>query len=337
MHDTHSSSQGQQLIRVTQGLYACVDWLNVRIPVSEIDYVRQLLVGCFGVLEPRSGSRFFHRCGQQAACGAMLAWTPDSDSDAVVSLPGGALQFLGVECAHIVIHDLLSRGQATRLDCTLDSTLGEISMDMVRDAGTKGNYSGPRSYDERRQMKRNGTQTGNGVYFGSRLSTLMLRVYDKGLETKGKYQAIRFEAQLGSDRADATARLLFECEDAEEMAKMVAKIVVGSTDFVDRSSSSGRLDRTKRLPWWQNLAAKIEGVKPSLQKYEPPLQRTMQWWKDSCTRFLAKFIQVIEHQGMDGEKVMLDMIHKRDKEAAEWQPGAKNMAIDLPSLLQGVT
>ena len=108
------------------------------------------------------------------------------------------------------------KGHVTRIDVALDDREASVAVETVRPAVEAGQV-----VSRSKQFKviqasnhREGVRTGETLYFGSRESQSMLRVYDKRLElqAKGRDDAglygVRWELEFKQDRAQACAKAL---------------------------------------------------------------------------------------------------------------------------------
>ena len=111
-------------------------------------------------------------------------------------------------------------GHVTRMDVARDDRAALVSIAQVKqavDAG-QGVTRSQKFQVLAGSSLRDGTSTGDTLYFGSRESQTMLRVYDKRLELeqKGRAEAkdygVRWELEMKQDRAQACAKALLTLE-----------------------------------------------------------------------------------------------------------------------------
>lgn len=173
---------------------------------------------------------------------------------------------------------------ATRLDIALDDYAKIVSFEQIKAAIRAGDYSRVRCFT---LMESIGTENGGEtIYCGSPQSEKRLRVYDKAAESMGEKDCYRWELQLRGYKADVSFfRWLSEtCADG-----FLSRLVIGSVDFVDRSSGDHHVDRLPRLPWWEEFCYFIgEGVKIPSKKIVASLQKTVKWINDSVAPSLAR-------------------------------------------------
>lgn len=132
------------------------------------------------------------------------------------------------------LHALTSDGYELRRDCLVTTA---VQSQLVSSCGVRG---------------------GTTWYLGAASAAVRLRVYDKGRESGGAIDAIRWEIQLRGVRArDALAQLVdgarrVGCSVAEHMSDWWGPQCVRFVDFRDRSTSSN-ISRAERLSWWRAL------------------------------------------------------------------------------------
>lgn len=315
---------------LAEGLSIRCDFLHLTLSGEHLDEILSHLKVRLGTPEAGSGLNFYERSWRWE-CGAILCYS-DARSDCWLKLPGNCISQAGD--LHDLLDSILARGgRCTRFDIALDTHAGHWSMDEIHAAAARDAFCGPRLYDSRRPRK-SGELQGDTAYFGSRASGRLVRFYDKQLETRTQLPWLRFEVELHADAA-AAAFDAWRMTPRDDRDRFAASIVAASIDFREPSGPNDRhLARRDRLPWWKALVDLLGQAKPRIERAVAPLQVTMEWFSASCCRFLAKFIQVMTEQGMDGDKIVSDLIHNADAKARDWRPGAKDMSIDLSALLE---
>ncbi|MBN2293545.1 MAG: replication initiation factor domain-containing protein [Pirellulales bacterium] len=137
-----------------------------------------------------------------------------------VMIPGEACDSLEAERLWLLIRDLCYKFWclATRLDCAFDDFRRSVTLDQVKDAAMAGNFSGFRRWKPDEPRTRSGEYEGRAVYFGRRGKDgggRYLRVYDKGLESGGKIDSIRWEPEFCKHKARAALWLLAQQDTLE--------------------------------------------------------------------------------------------------------------------------
>jgi hypothetical protein len=219
--------------------------------------------------------------------------------------PGAKLGFfkqllaLGVKC--------------TRLDIRLDVSRALVSMDDVHAAAEAGNVVGFKRYDPRRSRDMySGELDEDQALFGSRGKNgggTYYRVYDKGLESDGEIDCIRFEAELSGDRADAWFATICGATDTAAMLKWFGTIAVSSIGFFDKSGAHQHRDRFAILGWWEKLVHLVgESVKLATSRVKPSLEGTVRWACATWPRALARIANAVDCQGMNGAAELLRFV-----------------------------
>ena len=201
----------------------------------------------------------------------------------------------------------------------------------------RGNVIGFKRYDPRKPVRNvvTGELEGNTAYFGRRGSDgsgKYVRFYDKSLESGGKINSIRFEVELSGVRSAQAFQVLASSFTTERLREKIANILGDAIDFRDRQQHV-HIVRMDRLGWWSRAVELLGRAVMVVRRVVPPLQSAMQHFDRCWTRTLAKFCEVVEDDGHDGESVILDLIRRARRKAAKWRPGARDMGIDLAALL----
>lgn len=140
----------------------------------------------------------------------------------------------------------------TRLDVAIDIRNDHPSRLIPRmvEACEAGYLRRPRSWSPISNNDRT-DRTGEGVYLGSRQSEVVVRVYDKGLETKTAPRGswLRVEGEFKGERAAAVGSLIQSMPD-EGFAPLAVSLVFGAVEFKDDNYNVPR--------FWAELTAGIE-------------------------------------------------------------------------------
>ena len=144
--------------------------------------------------------------------------------------------------------------KATRIDLAFDDFERKIEPFDVAQYTNNGMYTRFRVHEPFFKKKRTGEYKSAGVAFGSRSKNgggLYVRCYDKGIESKGEINSVRWESEFSKEKAQSVVFELYKTGSLDEMVSVIASLIGGSIDFVDRASA--HLDRAKRLSWWQEI------------------------------------------------------------------------------------
>jgi len=240
---------------------------------------------------------------QQSAvgpCGALLAWNAIGRDDYHVSLPGQACgMFSEISMRSFLRYSLNKNAKCTRLDINLDDHDRIVSPLQVEQAA-----QGPDivTHVHRGMTQRGfaiGTEetTGVTVYIGQPSSRQRLRVYDKGLESNGEIDAVRWELQSRAEAAETLLPLLGVLDDGSmtSWGDTFASRLVSFVDFRNAGDHPTDARRRKRLKWFTALvksAEKASAYPPREPRYindveswversiGPSLRLLMEYWQD---------------------------------------------------------
>lgn len=198
-------------------------------------------------------------CSKSSLRGVQLHWQAPSREEPGqlrVHVPGLAIATTGQTSFRDCIQVLCAMygGECTRIDVAVDDGLKLTKMSDLFKAQRERNYKGVRSH---RRVSSGGLNERDGVtcYFGSKMSDMQLRIYDKAVESKGKMDVIRWELQLRRYKAQEMCRVWLGIpgNSEKEVARALSGAVAGSVDFIDRSKGHKDLTRCQRLPWWEKI------------------------------------------------------------------------------------
>lgn len=197
-------------------------------------------------------------------------------------------------------------GRFTRIDLAIDDLENNvIPVEQMREARNSGNVKGFRKWREVISGCIDG-EVARTDYYGSRESEKLIRIYKHDNEffrMEGEYRSARAEAIVsilcGIERGSYEERSPSEFDYL--LQQVMASIVVGTIDFVDRWKNSEFIDdsaKCKRLAFYQEFIDKIGGsIKVSSPKKERSLSRTLAWMK----RQVMPTLMAIRH-GLRPEK-----------------------------------
>jgi DNA relaxase NicK len=141
---------------------------------------------------------------------------------------------------------------------------------------------------------RSGSSTGDTLYFGSRESQTMLRVYDKRLELeqKGREEAkdygVRWELELKKDRAQACAKALLTLPP-EDWREFLVGVLRSYVDFREttRDAEPWEKYRAPLLAWWASLTEGFTRCRLVVEKVQQTMDEVCQWLGQSISAMLA--------------------------------------------------
>ena len=232
--------------------------------------------------------------------GALLAWNAIGRDDYHVSLPGQACgMFSEVSMRSFLRYSQNKNAKCTRLDINLDDYDRIVSPLQVEQAA-----QGPDivTHVHRGMTQRGfaiGTEetTGVTVYIGQPSSRQRLRVYDKGLESNGEIDAVRWELQSRAEAAETLLPLLGVFNDGSLLSwgETFSSRLVSFVDFRNSEDHPTDARQRKRLDWFTALvgsAEKASAYPPRKPRYiedveswveksvGPSLRLLMEHWQD---------------------------------------------------------
>lgn len=260
------------------GVVVGVDWLQLTFP-DNLDGAVDLASVALGC-EPGDWARLEHgslgyREGMIGPGQARIWWDAPDRLDVHVWLPGEACRLAGdVRLQDYLVAAEAVGAKATRVDVALDDYDRVVAPVAVQEA-----LQGPDAVTHARQyLTHQGGRvgspelTGETVYLGAPSSRQRLRVYDKGLESDGELDCIRWELQSRKQAAETMAVALAH-KDWREVA---ASRLVGFVDFRDRASHS-EVEKRKRLPWFQELVGLVRKASAYLAEEPRTVEQVISW------------------------------------------------------------
>jgi DNA relaxase NicK len=204
------------------------------------------------------------------------------------------------------------KGHVTRLDVALDDRDATVCISTIREAVDAGKAV---TRSQKFQVlsasnHKEGVPTGETLYFGSRESQTMLRVYDKRLElrSKGREEAdsygVRWELEFKQDRAQACAKAL-RTLDAEDWRAFVVGLLRSYVDFRDTTREAEPYEkyRAALLPWWQMLTEGFRRCRLVVEKIQQRLDDVVMWLSRSIAPMLSVAV------ARKGQQFLFDLIY----------------------------
>ena len=257
--------------------------------------------------------------------GALIAWNEvNGGIDYLLSLPASVLAALPLVSADsaslaglcLTLYNAFAF-RATRLDIALDDYSKIVSVPevaalvrapRVNDEGQDDPGGKMRHVVGVRETRVIESQSlrkpGMSVYFGSTQSLLMVRFYEKFLESQGEKDCNRWEAQFRKEKAAGLFKMLVQvmAEIPEELSRFMAGHVLGAIDLVEFHEKN--LERCVRLWFWQVYRDAVQlALKVPLPKRTNSLQQKLAWIERSVSKTLAIFADVF---GVHGAKQRVD-------------------------------
>jgi hypothetical protein len=319
-----------------------LDWLNVVFPDAVRDQVLELVTARLG-----GGTELEHGVHTYTAMctwetGAFLAWSPGR--------PECLLSLNGDSCDQYVLEELLAflkacsdlGGRGTRVDLAFDDyTQQLVNLALIHQAADEGNFCGFKVHEPRQEKTRRGELLSDAHCFGRKGkagSGRQVVVYNKALESKGQIISNRLEARFFKEAAELVFASLVECGAGEHLEAQMRVTIGGAIDFRDRQGVHKHKDRMPRLAWWQSILDVLGEASFVVHHNKPPLQRALEYCRDTWAASFALLFELAESAGQDGDaivttfaKLMVDQ--GKVKIEKGWRPGARDLGIDLVELL----
>lgn len=183
------------------------------------------------------------------------------------------------------IEFILSIGRFTRIDLAIDDIgCRYFSCSDVLELLKKNLcVSKFRSYQttERNSISDNSSE-GMTVYFGSRTSDVMLRLYDKGKEQKVDYEWYRWELEIKHDKADMIAQKIIQ---ADRLGAVAIGLLSNYVRFIEYDAT--RRERCSMHPVWSRFVKDVETIGLTLQKGHKTVEDKEDWIKRQCLPTIA--------------------------------------------------
>jgi len=155
--------------------------------------------------------------------------------------------------------------------------------------------------------------TGATVYLGAPGSRQRLRVYDKGLESGGEMDCIRWELESRKEAAETMATALAY----QNWGQVMSSRLVGFVDFRDVDSHS-EVEKRERLVWFQLLIGLVRKASAYLPKEVRTAEQVVDWLDRSIGPSLA--VGMAFWKGDTGR--LFEMIERGKR---RWKPRHKAM------------
>jgi hypothetical protein len=145
---------------------------------------------------------------------------------------------------------------------------------------------------------------GMTAYVGSRSSRVMLRVYDKAIESKGTVNAIRWELVLRKQAAQAVQGELA----VKQWAQLFGAQFLRFVDFRDRSVHS-KPQRCPQMTWYAEIVGDVTKARPYMPRPIYAADKSMRHFRRNQAPMLAALVA--------NEGGSVDFIYKALKEGRQ--------------------
>ena len=322
-----------------------VDWLTLVFPIEQREAAELLVNTHLGHGEELERGMNTYRRQLRWESGAYLAWSDDR--------PEFMLSINGDSCDLIPPAELLPfmrtavealGAWATRIDLAFDDYSRELlQLQVIHEAADRGDFCGFKVHNAHQEKLRTGELLGDAHYFGRRGkegSGRQVVFYDKALESQGEINSVRMECRFAKEAAELVVQALASSFSVDTFNEKIRNAIGGAIDFRDRQGVHRHKDRMVRFDWWQRVLDVLGRAAIVVHHTPPPLQRSMEYFRDTWAGNLALVFELAESQGIDGDayisslvKLMVDQ-GKRKLDFG-WRPGARALGLDFVSLLDG--
>jgi hypothetical protein len=273
------------------------------------------------VYNPEDGTRHIHH---GYSIGASEIGSIEKPGELRVSMSARYLDHVDMKAlaAYLLVIGECYGLRCSRIDVALDDHEKQIPLSLVEQARRDRNYFNVRSTSVVISDDVISDERGQTIYFGSRQSEAMLRVYDKTVESKGKQIGNRWEVEFHDTKADdcLSEWLAGMAFDERTANKLLVDLVLGTVDFRDRSKGDKNRKRCLPLGWFTEMCEMLAAVPVRLRVARPipSMQRTVDYLKKSVAPSLAamakvlgaKFDWFLNEQIKDGDRRMTNQRRK---------------------------
>ena len=192
---------------------------------------------------------------------ARVLFNHPTNRDVHLVLPGKACGMVAEDAMRSLLrYVMVHGGHASRIDVKADDYEKNITPDFVRQqliSGDAVTHAKKSRHLLETEIGPGGLETGSTVYIGSPRSRQLIRIYDKGLESGGEIDAIRWELQT---RKAAAVSMLQQLAYGS-WPSVIASRIVAFVDFRDSSKAVNTSDKTRDRPrsaWFALLVGTVE-------------------------------------------------------------------------------
>ena len=287
-----------------------IDWFRFRMPFNRLHQITNRLAKYLGSYYSKPGM-WGYRERFQFACGAFVNFT-DEHRECCIELTGKTCQLLG----HQILMELMTWAyshfaRATRIDIRLDFKGTDIGLiDNVCQSCERRELCRCRRWGKIDQHTANGECTGYSVQLGKRGkdgSGRLVRVYDKGLETKEKPKGEweRWETEFSDDAAN---QVCMELIASDNWTQSAAELALGAVDF--RVYTGARsLKRRSIADWWAKLTASIKPILVRIKRVHTNIDRYGSWL---CRSVMPTLHTISKHTDQSVANIILFFTGKQN-------------------------
>ncbi len=228
-----------------------------------------------------------------------------------LDVPGSAIDILSPDDQRQFIRELILRFhfRASRFDIAFDDYKRRVEVSDVYDCYQEGAVVGFRRADRYIGQKSPGKKgkINDGLTFGVRGSSgsgKYMRIYDKGLESEGRENFIRWELELTGRCAFEVCSKVLLCPDVPSYGGLLGAVIAGIIDFRVRAKGTGQkknASRRERMEWWSRIVDVLGGdeIRVRGKVPEATIERTATWVRRQVSGSLAAVRKALGEEQFD--------------------------------------
>ncbi len=228
-----------------------------------------------------------------------------------LDIPGSAIDLLPPDGQRELVQELMLRFhlRASRFDIAFDDYKRNIEVSALFEHYQEGAVVGFRRVDRYIGQKTPGKKgkINDGITFGVRGSSgsgKYLRIYDKGLESEGKENCIRWELELTGSCAFEVCSKVLMCQNVAAYGGLLGAVMAGIIDFRVRACGAGQkknASRRERMDWWARMVEILGGEEIRVRGKVPEatIERTASWVRRQVSGSLAAVRQALGPEEFD--------------------------------------
>jgi len=173
-------------------------------------------------------------------------------------------------------------GRGERIDIFLDDYARRIDPQGIQEIVKRGDYSRFRQFHLRQSYDHGNQLVYDSIIFGSIKKNWVkqLECYDKGLESNGEKDCVRWEAKFREDKADnVLTKLAGTCGNLDAFALLCGSIVVGCITFVHRVDNVKNIKRLNVYEFWELVKEGLADLRIRSHKKRNTITGIMEWTK----------------------------------------------------------
>jgi phage replication initiation protein len=178
-------------------------------------------------------------------------------------------------------------GHFARIDAAIDDYNGYISIPEIRQKIEARHiltrFKTARGLIEYDLSAEPDTNKGETIYFGSSMSRIKIRFYDKAKEQRVDYLWNRAEIECHNERADIVAELILS---DRPLGEIVAGVLRNYLNFVEPNEDSNKA-RWPVSKWWLDFLGNVEKLRLTIKKGAKTIEDVKGWLDRQVSTSLA--------------------------------------------------